>query len=193
MKKLQLILISLITIVAAGCTTQNVVNNPTGIDIPTDNTPSVDETAPVVESKYTIKTGDRGDNVWEDIFVYDEAENLVLSLTDENEAQYYFSNIGNYLVLDNGTSASQRLIQVYDISKGEKIFETDYYPWGDELEQEWNTIRFFQRIENENLSKYPTLAICENEYDNGYITTMEYTIWETTAKDLQQVKCAYFE
>jgi hypothetical protein len=63
MKKLQLILISLITIVAAGCTTQNVVNNPTGIDIPTDNTPSVDETAPVVESKYTIKTGDRGDNV----------------------------------------------------------------------------------------------------------------------------------
>jgi hypothetical protein len=147
----------------------------------------------VVESKYTIKTGDRGDNVWEDIFVYDEAENLVLSLTDENEAQYYFSNIGNYLVLDNGTSASQRLIQVYDISKGEKIFETDYYPWGDELEQEWNTIRFFQRIENENLSKYPTLAICENEYDNGYITTMEYTIWETTAKDLQQVKCAYFE
>jgi len=193
MKKLQLILISLITIVAAGCTTQNVVNNPTGIDIPTDNTPSVDETAPVVESKYTIKTGDRGDNVWEDIFVYDEADNLVLSLTDDNEAQYYFSNIGNYLVLDNGTSASQRLIQVYDISKGEKIFETDYYPWGDELEQEWNTIRFFQRIENENLSKYPTLAICENEYDNGYITTMEYTIWETTAKDLQQVKCAYFE
>ena len=183
----------MVAILAAWCTTQNVVNNPTGIDIPTDKISSVEEAIPTIETKYTIKTGSRWENVWEDIFVYDEDENIVLSLVDQDEAQYYFAIQWNYVILDNGTSASQRLIQVYDISKGEKVFEADYYPWENGLELDWNIIKFFQRIQNEDLSKYPTLAICENEYDNGYITSMEYTIWQKSAKDLQQVKCAYFE
>jgi len=189
MKKLQLVFACLLAIIVAWCTTQNIENTNQDIDV----TPTQNEVENTVAIKYTVKTGDRWDNVWEDIFVYDEDDNLVLSLVDQDEAQYYFSIQWNYIILDNWTSASQRSIQVYDITKGVIVFETDYYPGENELEQDWNIIRFFQRIENENLSKYPTLAICENEYDNGYITMMEYTIWQTSAKDLQQVKCAYFE
>ena len=142
---------------------------------------------------YTVQTGDRGENVWEDIRVYDESWDEVFSLIDNDEAQYFFDIQWKYLILDNGTSASQRLVQVYDVQKWEKIFETDYYPWEDDLQLEWNIIRFPQRIDNWDLSDYSTLAICENEYDNGYTTTMEYTLWQTSAKNLKQVKCAYFE
>lgn len=142
---------------------------------------------------YTVQTGDRWEKVWEDIRVYDESWDEVFSLVDNDEPQYFFATKWKYLILDNGTSASQRLVQVYDISKGTKVFEADYYPWENDLQLEWNIIRFFQRIDNWDLSDYPTLAICENEYDNWYTTTMEYTLWETSAKNLKQVKCAYFE
>jgi hypothetical protein len=47
--------------------------------------------------------------------VYDKDGNLVLSLDDKNQPQYLFTLYENYLVLDSGTSASQREILVYNI------------------------------------------------------------------------------
>jgi hypothetical protein len=47
--------------------------------------------------------------------VYDDNGNLVLSLKDKNQPQYLFALYENYLILDSGTSASQRDILVYDI------------------------------------------------------------------------------
>lgn len=190
MRKLQFVLAVLVVVFISWCT-HNIVKNT--IDVSNEVDSQWEDLLNTTNIVYTVKTWDRWDNVWEDIFVYDGDKNLVLSLVDQDEAQYYFAIQWNYIILDNGTSASQRLFQVYDISKGEKVFEADYYPWENSLELDWDIIKFFQRIQNENLSKYPTLAICENEYDNGYITNMEYTIWQKSAKDLQQVKCAYFE
>jgi hypothetical protein len=40
---------------------------------------------------------------------------LVLSLEDKNQPQYLFALYENYLVLDSGTSASQREMLVYNI------------------------------------------------------------------------------
>lgn len=192
MKKIWLNLILLIALLVTWCTTQSIINNP-AIN-PIKKTVLVEnQEEPVVDIRYTIKTGDRWENVWEDIFVYDENDNLVLSLVDEEEPQYYFSLLWNYLVLDNWTSASQRLIQVYDIANGTKIFESDYYPWEDGLTQEWNTIRFFQRIDNANLQDYTIWVICENEYDNGYIELYWYELWKDSATSLWTIKCAYFE
>lgn len=142
---------------------------------------------------YTVQTGDRGENVWEDIRVYDENWDEVLSLVDNDEAQYFFAIRWKYLILDNGTSASQRLIQIYDIQKWEKIFEADYYPWETDIMIEWNTVKYYQRIDNSKLSTYPSLAICENEYDNGYIELYWYELWKDWSTSLWAIKCAYFE
>jgi hypothetical protein len=60
--------------------------------------------------------------------VYDDNGNLVLSLEDKDQPQYLLALYENYLVLDSGTSASQREMLVYDIKSGNKIFETDYFP-----------------------------------------------------------------
>jgi len=202
-KKLSLLILTFsLLIILPACTPKTI--DPTDISttgLPWDGALSVENgqwqeqmQEPTEETVvYTVQTGDRGENVWEDIRVYDENWDEVFSLVDNDEAQYFFAIQWKYLILDNGTSASQRLLQVYDVQKWEKIFETSYYPWEDGLQLEWSIVRFLQRIDNWDLSDYPTLAICENEYDNGYTTTMEYTLWQTSAKNLKQVRCAYFE
>lgn len=202
-KKLSLLILTFsLLIILPACTPKTI--DPTEISptgLPWNINPSVEDEKwqeqiqkPTEETVvYTVQTGDRGENVWEDIRVYDENWDEVFSLVDNDEAQYFFAIQWKYLILDNGTSASQRLLQVYDVQKWEKIFETSYYPWEDGLQLEWSIVRFLQRIDNWDLSDYPTLAICENEYDNGYTTTMEYTLWQTSAKNLKQVRCAYFE
>lgn len=188
-------------IILTACTTKTKdPNSVSSTNLPWDTTQSVDnwqwqdEMQESIEETvvYTVQTGDRWENVWEDIRVYDENWDEVFSLVDNDEAQYLFATKWKYLILDNGTSASQRLIQIYDIQKWEKIFETDYYPWETDIMLEWNTVKYYQRIDNSKLSTYPELAICENEYDNGYIELYWYELWKK-ATSLWTIKCAYFE
>lgn len=143
-------------------------------------------------SSYRVDTQDRWDAVWEDIFVYDENDNLVLSLDDKDQPQYLFVLYEGYLVLDSGTSASQREILVYDIPSGEMIYKTDYYPGENGLVLNDNEITFYRKIDDSLLSDY-ILPHCENKYDNGYIGNYGYTIWEDQANDLGDIQCAYFE
>lgn len=143
-------------------------------------------------SSYSVKVNERWEFPWEDISVYDNNWNLVLSLEDKNQPQYFFALYGNYLVLDSGTSASQREMLVYDIPSGIKIFETDYYPWEDWLVLNDDNITFYKGIDQSLYWEY-TLPSCENEYDNGYIESYGYTIWEDQANDLGDIQCAYFE
>lgn len=65
---------------------------------------------------YNVETGERWEFPWEDIYVYDDNENLVLSLEDKSQPQYLFALYENYLLLDSGTSALHREMLVYDIS-----------------------------------------------------------------------------
>ena len=143
-------------------------------------------------SSYKVVTHSRWDVVGEDIFIYDEDDNLVLSLDDENNPQYLFALYENYVVLDSGTSASKRDMLVYDVKLGNKIFETDYYPWENGLVLNDNNITFYKEIP-ESLWEDYTLPNCENEYDNGYVENYGYTIWEDQANDLWELQCAYFE
>lgn len=143
-------------------------------------------------SNYKVDTQDRWDAVWEDIFVYDEDNNLVLNLDDKGQPQYLFSLYERYLILDSGTSASQREMLVYDIPLAKVIYKTDYYPWENGLVMNDNEITFYKKIDDSLLSDY-TLPQCKNEYDNGYIENYGYTIWEDQANDLWDVQCAYFE
>ena len=141
-------------------------------------------------SSYSVNTQERWEFPWEDIYVYDDNGNLVLSLEDKDQPQYFFALYENYLILDSGTSASQREMLVYDIKSGNKIFETDYFPWEDWLVLEGNNITFYKKIDE---SAYWELPDCQNEYDNGYIGSYWYTIWEDQVNDLGDIQCAYFE
>ena len=143
-------------------------------------------------SSYSIKTSMRDSTPWEDIYVYDENNNLVLSLDDKDQPQYFYVLYGDYIVLDSGTSASSREMLVYNIPSGKLIYKSDYYPWDKGLRLNWNKITFYKEISNSELSNY-TLPICENEYDNGYIENYEYTIWENQINELGDIQCAYFE
>ena len=139
-----------------------------------------------------MNTKERLESIWEDIFVYDKDGNLVLSLDDKNQPQYLFTLYENYLVLDSGTSASQREILVYNILSWKVIYRTDYYPWENWLVVNDDNITFYKRIPESFLWDYE-LPNCENEYDNGYIENYGYTIWEDQANDLGDIQCAYFE
>ena len=143
-------------------------------------------------SSYSVKTRERWEFPWEDISVYDNDWTLVLSLEDKNQPQYFFALYGNYLVLDSGTSASQREMLVYDIPSGTKIFETDYYPWENWLVLNGDNVTFYKGIDQSLYWEY-TLPSCENGYDHGYIESYGYTIWEDQANDLGDIQCAYFE
>lgn len=143
-------------------------------------------------SSYSIYIKSRWEFMWEDVYVYDENGNLVLSLDDEKLPQSFFVLYGNYLVLDSGTSASQREMLVYDIPSWKIIYKTDYYPWEDWLILNGDNINFYKEIDQSLYWNY-TLPNCENEYNNGYVERYEYTIWGVQANDLRDIQCAYFE
>ena len=143
-------------------------------------------------STYSIKTSMRDSTPWEDIYIYDVNDNFVLSLNDENQPQYLYALYGNFIVLDSGTSASQREMLVYDITSGNIIFQTNYFPWNKWLILNDNKITFYKKIDDSVLWNY-TLPQCEGEYDNWYIESYGYTIWENQANDLWDIQCTYFE
>lgn len=143
-------------------------------------------------SSYLVETAPRDSALWEDIYLYDDKWNLVLSLNDENQPQYLFVLYGNFVILDSWTSASQREMLVYDIPSGELIYRTEYYPWENGLVMNDDEITFYKKIDDALLSGY-TLPQCENEYDNWYIENYGYVIWEDQSNDLWDVLCAYFE
>lgn len=143
-------------------------------------------------SSYSVKTRERWEFPWEDIYVYDDNGDLVFSLEDNNQPQYLFALYENFIVLDSWTSASQRDMLVYDIKYGNKIFQTDYFPWENGLVLNDKEITFYKKIDDSLLWEY-TLPECKSEYDNGYIENYGYTIWEDQANDLGDIQCAYFE
>lgn len=143
-------------------------------------------------SSYSVKVQERWDMVGEDIFVYDDSGKLSLSLQDQNQPQYLFALYDNYIILDSGTSASNREMLVYNIPSGKVIFKTDYYPWENWLVLNDNIITYYKQIPDSLLWDYK-LPECETEYDNGYIEKYGYTIWENMDTDLWDLQCAYFE
>ena len=143
-------------------------------------------------SSYSIKTTPRDTMPWEDIYVYDQNDKLVLSLDDKDEPQYFFALYEDYIILDSGTSASQRDMLVFNIKSWEKVFQTEYFPWEYGLVLNDNNIEFYKKISESMYWEY-TLPQCEGEYDNGYIENYGYTIWEDQANDLGDIQCAYFE
>lgn len=193
MKKVLLImLICLVWILLTGCWW----NKKTEIDEwDVELSQNLDNEPAVVEnevSSFSVQTSIRDSMPWEDIYVYDDNDNLVLSLDDENQPQYLFALYENFLVLDRGTSASQREFLVYDIPSGRVVYKIDYYPWENWLVLNDNNIKFYKKIDKSAYWEY-TLPECENEYDNGYIESYGYTIWEDQANDLGDIQCAYFE
>ena len=143
-------------------------------------------------SSYSVKVQERWDMVGEDIFVYDDSGKLSLSLQDQNQPQYLFALYDNYIILDSGTSASNREMLVYNIPSGKVIFKTDYYPWENWLVLNDNIITYYKQIPDSLLWDYK-LPECETEYDNGYIEKYGYTIWKNMDADLWDLQCAYFE
>jgi len=143
-------------------------------------------------SSYSVKVQERWDMVGEDIFVYDDSGKLSLSLQDQNQPQYLFALYDNYIILDSGTSASNREMLVYNIPSGKVIFKTDYYPWENWLVLNDNIITYYKQIPDSLLWDYK-LPECETEYDNGYIEKYGYTIWENMDADLWDLQCAYFD
>jgi len=143
-------------------------------------------------SSYSVSIQERWEFPWEDIYVYDNNDKLVLSLEDKNQPQYFYVLYWDFIVLDSGTSVSMREMLVYNIPSGNKIFQTDYFPWNNGLVLKGNEIKFYKKIDDSLLWNY-TLPDCENEYDNGYIESYGYTIWEDQVNDLGDIQCAYFE
>ena len=143
-------------------------------------------------SSYSVDVKQRWNFPWEDVYVYDDNGSLVLSLEDKNQSQYLFALYERYLVLDSGTSASSREMVVYDIPSWKIIYRTDYYPWENWLVLNDNNITFYKEITKDLYWDY-SLPSCESEYDNGYVESYWYVIWEDQANDLGDIQCAYFE
>ena len=143
-------------------------------------------------SSYSIKTSPRNSMLGEDVYVYDKEWNLVLSLDDQNQSQYLFALYWNFIILDAGTRASQREMIVYNIPTGERIYETDYYPWDNWLVLDEDNINFYKKIDESLYGNY-TLPNCDNGYDNGYAESYGYVIWGNQANNLWDIQCAYFE
>lgn len=142
-------------------------------------------------SSYSVDVKERWGFPWEDVYVYDEMGNLVLSLIDENQPQYLFALYENYIILDSWTSASRREMLVYDIPLERLIYRTDYYPWENGLVLDDNNITFYKEVKESEIGW--SLPQCVSEYDNGYIEKYWYTIWEDQSNDLGDIQCAYFE
>ena len=51
-------------------------------------------------SSYSVDVQERLNAVGEDIFVYNDSGNLILSLQDQEQPQYLFALYDNYLILD---------------------------------------------------------------------------------------------
>ena len=143
-------------------------------------------------SSYSVKISPRDSMPWEDIYVYDEKNNLALSLNNKDQPQYFYILYGDFIVLDSGTSASQREMLVYNIPSKKLIYKTDYYPWEKWLVLNNDNIKFYKKIDSSLYWDY-ALPNCENVYDNWYIENYGYTIWEDQANDLGGIQCAYFE
>ena len=142
-------------------------------------------------SSYSVDVKERWEFPWEDVYIYDDKGNLVLLLNDETQPQYLFALYENYVILDNGTSTSQREMLVYDIPSWKLIYQTDYYPWENGLVLDDNNITFYKGIKESEIGW--SLPQCVSEYDNGYIEKYWYTIWEDQSNDLGDIQCAYFE
>jgi len=144
-------------------------------------------------SSYYVKTFSRNFSIpWEDIYVYDENNNLVLSLDDKEQPQRFYVLFENYLVLDSWTGVNGREVLVYDVKSGDKIFQTDYDLRNNGLIRDFNVVSFYKKVDDSLLSGY-VLPQCDSERYNGYVERYEYVIWETQANALWDIQCAYFE
>ena len=176
-----------------------VVNNPTtniaqqvNSVIGNKNTDTRNST--VSNDNYTVKTVIRSGNVGEDIYIYDKLGNPTRALLS-GDAQYVNKLVGNYLVLDIWTDASQRTVAIYDLRHKTKIFESDYHCSNTCLTVEDNKVQFeytirtdFQWLENEPADA----PHCSAVY-NGYTEKMIYDLTTQQLTKTWKYTCAYFE
>jgi hypothetical protein len=99
---------------------------------------------------------------------------------------WFFTVIDNKLILDVGTGASIRNLNVFDIDKKEKVFDSQYYST---FEVEDNTIRYRTQITIDDKSKQPK---CPQD-GNGFVE--EHILALATMQDTKtgKVECVYFE
>lgn len=55
-----------------------------------------------------------------------------------------------------------------------------------------DSVTFYKEIDQSLYWDY-MLPNCKYEYDNGYIGSYWYKIWEDQSNDLWNIQCAYFE
>jgi len=148
-----------------------------------------------ISENYTVKHIARKDAPGEDIFVYDKAKKEVLSLVNE-DPQYVYKLVGDNLILDLWTSASSRILAIYDIPSKTKIFESNYYPSGKKsLAVKNNVVQFYTEVRNEfdGLENIPADAPnCSTTY-NGYVETKTFDLTTKKVTATWIFTCAYFE
>ena len=148
----------------------------------------------VTNETYTVKTVSRGGDVGEDIYIYDKSWNPTRALLS-GDAQYVEKLVGNYLVLDIWTDASQRTVTIYDLRHKTKIFESNYHCSNTCLTVDDNQVQFEYTIRNDFqwLENEPTDAPHCSAVYNGYT---EKRIFDLTTQQLTKTwkyACAYFE
>ena len=183
MKNLLLIIPVFALILLTGCTNvdDNILDGPWMIN---------ENNEIVVSHTYRAETLERIEMVWEDINVYDENDELVFSLVDNEDPQYLFAVEWKYLVVDLGTSADIREVKIYDIETNELVFHENYVSrdWSLALTEAW--LDFYQKLDP---NKADELPICENDNDNWYVSLYTFDFGTLTVKDTWVKKCTYFE
>ncbi len=146
-------------------------------------------------SDYRVETGMRVDTPGEDITVYDNKGNKVLSLINE-DPQYVKKLVWDKLIVDIGTSAGSRTMDIYDLATTTKIFTTNYYGgMSNAISIDGNIVTYYYKVWNEmdGLETKPMNAPACSELYNGYVEVRSYNLKTQTMIPSWTLTCAYFE
>lgn len=139
---------------------------------------------------YSAEVQSRSGMIGEDINVYDENWDLVFSLVDNDDPQYFFEITWKYLIIDLWTGSLIKNVRIYDVELWKNIFDEEYVftDWSLELTTSW--LLFFKK-QDPTLAK--ELPICENEYDNWYISLYSFDFSTLKVEEEKEKRCLYFE
>jgi hypothetical protein len=99
---------------------------------------------------------------------------------------WFFAVVDNFLILDVGTGAANRNVNVFDLNKNEKVFDSQYYST---FEVEDKAIRYRKQISIEDKSKQPK---CPPE-GNGFVEEHIFDLASMQDRTTGKIECVYFE
>lgn len=157
----------------------------TAIPVETEQEIKVKTKTPI-EDSYTTKTTPHKEAPGEDIFVYNNWEEI-FSITSLDRPTYLHKLIENILFVDEWTSAGNRTIIVYNLKDKGIVLETQYY-WELEINEESQTLIYPSM--NYEKPEYTQTTCWEQEW---YFQKYSFNYNTFQLEKTWKVYCSYVE